>query len=78
LIGLVVTTIGPMLTSLYLSFTNYSLIQAPKWIGVDNYTRMLGDDRLHNSLQVTFTYVMVGVPLQLIVALAIAMLLNEG
>ena len=33
LIGLVVITIGPMVASLYLSFTNYSLIQAPKWIG---------------------------------------------
>ena len=30
LIGLVVITIGPMLASLYLSFTNYSLIQAPR------------------------------------------------
>ena len=57
-----------MLASLYLSFTNYSLIQAPSWIGVDNYTRMLTDERLHNPLQVTFTYVIVGVPLQLIVA----------
>ena len=71
-------TIGPMIASLYLSFTNYSLIQAPKWIGLDNYLRMLSDPRLHNSLAVTFTYVIVGVPLQLIMALAVAMLLNEG
>jgi multiple sugar transport system permease protein len=78
LIGLVVITIGPMIASLYLSFTNYSLIQAPKWIGLDNYARMLTDERLHNSLQVTFIYVFVSTPLQLAVALAIAMLLNEG
>ena len=78
LIGLVVITIGPMIASLYLSFTNYSLIQAPKWVGVENYTRMLGDERLHKSISVTFIYVIVGVPLQLAVALAIAMLLNEG
>ena len=70
--------VGPMIASLYLSFTNYSLIQAPKWIGLDNYVRMLSDARLHNSLKVTFTYVFVGVPLQLILALAVAMLLNEG
>src|SRR5918997_201311 len=43
LIGLVVITIGPMLASLYLSFTNYSLIQAPKWVGFANYARMFGD-----------------------------------
>ena len=78
LIGLVLITLGPLLASLYLSFTNYSLIQAPKWIGVDNYVRMIEDPRLHQSLKVTFIYVIVGVPLQLIVALAIAMLLNEG
>jgi multiple sugar transport system permease protein len=78
LIGLVVITVGPMIASLYLSFTNYSLIQAPKWIGFENYTRMLGDERLHNSLKVTFIYVFVSTPLQLALALAIALLLNEG
>jgi multiple sugar transport system permease protein len=78
LIGLVVIIAGPMFASLYLSFTNYSLIQAPEFIGLDNYTRMIDDPRLHKSLAVTFIYVVVGVPAQLIVALGIAMLLNEG
>jgi multiple sugar transport system permease protein len=78
LIGLVVIVGGPMIASLYLSFTNYSLIQAPEWVGLDNYLRMFSDPRLHKSIAVTFIYVIVGVPLQLIVALAIAMLLNEG
>jgi multiple sugar transport system permease protein len=78
LIGLVVIIGGPMIASLYLSFTNYSLIQAPEFVGLDNYVRMFNDPRLHKSLVVTFTYVIVGVPAQLIVALAIAMLLNEG
>jgi multiple sugar transport system permease protein len=78
LIGLVLITLGPMLASLYLSFTNYSLIQAPSWIGLDNYTRMLGDERFHNALKVTFIYVFVSTPLQLAVALVIALLLNEG
>ena len=78
LIGLVLIIGGPMLASLYLSFTDYSLIQAPSWVGLENYTRMLSDPRLHKSIAVTFTYVFVGVPLQLIAALAIAMLLNEG
>jgi len=78
LIGLVLITIGPMLASLYLSFTNYSLIQAPEWTGLDNYVRMLTDQRLHNSLKVTFIYVLVSTPLQLAVALGIALLLNEG
>jgi multiple sugar transport system permease protein len=78
LIGLVLIIGGPMIASLYLSFTDYSLIQAPSWVGLENYARMFSDPRLHKSLLVTFTYVFVGVPLQLIAALAIAMLLNEG
>src|SRR5919112_3171359 len=78
LIGLFVITIGPLLASLYLSFTEYSLIESPTWIGVENYIRMLDDARLHQSLQVTFIYVLVSVPLQLALALAVAMLLNQG
>ncbi len=78
LIGLVVITIGPMVASLYLSFTNYNLIQAPEWVGLENYARMIQDTRLHNSLKVTFIYVFVSTPLQLALALGIALLLNEG
>lgn len=78
LTGLLVITVGPMLASLYLSFTDYSLIQAPKWIGLDNFQRMLTDSRLHQSLKVTFIYVFVGTPLQLILALFIAMVLDRG
>jgi pectin-derived oligosaccharide transport system permease protein len=78
LIGLFVITIGPLIASLYLSFTEYSLIEPPKWIGVQNFTRMLSDARLHNALKVTFTYVVVSVPLQLALALAIAIMLDRG
>jgi multiple sugar transport system permease protein len=78
LVGLVVITVGPMLMSLYLAFTDYNLLQPPEWTGLDNFTRMLGDARLHNSLRVTFTYVLVGVPLQLAVALLIALVLDKG
>ncbi|MBZ3906232.1 sugar ABC transporter permease [Streptomyces scabiei] len=67
-----------MLASLYLSFTKYNLLQPPQFSGLDNWTRMLGDERLHTSLQVTFTYVLVSVPLQLALALALALLLDRG
>ncbi|MEV8374247.1 sugar ABC transporter permease [Kribbella sp. NPDC056861] len=78
LIGLFVITVGPMLASLYLAFTDYNLIQAPEWIGFENFTRMLSDERLHNSLRVTFTYVLVSVPLQLALALLLAVVLDRG
>src|SRR5262245_10096831 len=77
-LGLLVITIGPMLASLYLSFTKFNLLQPPVWIGLGNYTRMFADPRLLNSLGVTFSYVFISVPLQLALALALAMLLDKG
>jgi multiple sugar transport system permease protein len=78
LIGLFGITIGPMVASLFLSFTDYNLIQAPKWIGLENFVAMANDARLLNSLRVTFVYVIVSVPLQLLLALGIAILLDRG
>ncbi|MDQ7905656.1 sugar ABC transporter permease [Phytohabitans sp. ZYX-F-186] len=77
-IGMAVFTLGPILASLYLSFTDYTLLSPPEWVGLDNFQRMLDDTRLHKSLVVTFEYVFVSVPLQLSLALALAMLLNRG
>jgi multiple sugar transport system permease protein len=77
-IGMVAITIGPIMASLYLSFTRYSLLEPPEWIGLANFERMLGDERLHASIKVTFTYVFVSVPLQLTLALALAFFLDRG
>ncbi|WP_062947160.1 MULTISPECIES: carbohydrate ABC transporter permease [Brachybacterium] len=78
LLGLLGITILPMIASLVLSFTDYSMLAAPEWVGLENFQRMLGDTRLHNSLMVTFVYVFVGVPLQLAAALLLAVVLNQG
>ncbi|MFD5319231.1 carbohydrate ABC transporter permease [Streptomyces sp. NPDC127098] len=78
LIGLLGITLGPMIASLYLAFTDYNLLQDPEFTGLDNIRRMLTDDRLAQSLQVTFGYVLVSVPLQLAVALGLALLLDRG
>ncbi|BCT77399.1 ABC transporter permease [Sinomonas cyclohexanicum] len=78
IVGLVCITVGPMLMSLYLAFTDYNLIQDPNFIGADNFTRMLGDQRFWNSLGVTLTYVVIGVPLQLGLALLVALALDKG
>ena len=77
-LGLFVITIGPMAASLALSFTDYNLLQPATFSGLDNFTRVLGDERLHQSLKVTFTYVLVSVPLQLALALGLALLLDRG
>lgn len=78
LIGTLGLTLGPMLASLYLSFTDYNLLQPPVWAGLDNITQMFGDARFWNSMRVTTVYVLVGVPLQLALALALALLLDKG
>jgi multiple sugar transport system permease protein len=77
-VGLSVITIGPMAASFYLSFTKYTLLSPPEFIGLGNFVRMLGDERLHNSLGVTFMYVFVSVPIQLALALLLAVVLNRG
>ncbi|WP_020577909.1 ABC transporter permease subunit [Actinopolymorpha alba] len=76
--GLLFVTAVPMLASLYFSFTKFNLLQPPRFIGLDNFTRMFHDERLWAALRVTFTYVLVSVPLQLILALLLAVVLNEG
>jgi multiple sugar transport system permease protein len=77
-LGVFALTIGPMISSLYLSFTQYDMLTPSKWIGTENYARMFDDPRYMQSLKVTFTYVFVSVPFKLIFALAVAMLLNKG
>lgn len=77
-IGALVITVGPMIASLYLSFTKYRLIREPRFVGLRNYENLLVDERLHTSLRVTFTYVLVGVPLALALALLLAVVLNQG
>ncbi|MGC4941832.1 carbohydrate ABC transporter permease [Kribbella sp. DT2] len=78
LVGLVGLTLVPMVLSLYYSFTDYSLLSPPVWEGLANYERMFSDDRFQHSLVVTFTYVLLSVPLELVFALAVAVVLNQG
>lgn len=77
LIGFLGLTLGPMIYSLYLSFTKYNLFADPKFVGFDNYVRMFTEDpQFLQSVQITLVYVLVGTPVKLAAALGIAMLLN--
>ncbi|BDZ65241.1 carbohydrate ABC transporter permease [Agromyces mangrovi Wang et al. 2018] len=77
-LGLFLITIGPMVASLVLSFTRYNLLSPPRFNGIDNIVRMLEDGRLHKSIEVTFQYVFISVPLQLALALLLAVVLDRG
>ncbi|WP_432974525.1 carbohydrate ABC transporter permease [Dactylosporangium sp. CA-233914] len=76
--GLLLITAVPMVASLYLSFTRFNLLQPPEFTGTANFARILGDDRLWKSLAVTFEYVFVSVPIQLALALVLAVVLDKG
>lgn len=79
LIGLFGLTLGPMLYSFYLSFTDYNLL-APvaNWVGLDNYVRIFtADARATQSMIVTAVYVLVAVPLILVFSMLVALLLNS-
>jgi len=79
LIGMVVITLGPMVASLYLSFTRYDLIGSADWIGLGNYVRMFeSDPRYLKSVGVTFMYTLISVPGILIFSLLLALFLNRG
>lgn len=78
-LGLIVFTLGPMFVSLYLSFTNFSLLGTSKWVGFDNYIAMFTQDpRFWQSVRVTLIYVFISVPLVLVFSLFLALVLNTG
>ncbi len=79
LIGFFVFTLLPIVASFVLAFTDYDLFTSPQWVGLNNFKRMLFEDRRYwRSVRATFYYVFTAVPLRLVVALAVAMLLNRG
>lgn len=79
LIGLILFTLGPILASLVMSFTNWDIVREADFIGLENYRRALTGDRLfRQSLYNTLYYVVLSVPLTLLFALFLALLLNQG
>ncbi|WDR03489.1 sugar ABC transporter permease [Devosia algicola] len=78
-LGLVFITLGPVLVSLYLSFTRYNILKPPRWIGLDNYVELfIWDPQFWAAVRVTFFFVGWSVPLVLVMSLGIAVLLNRG
>lgn len=78
IIGLIVFWGGPILASLYFSFTEYGVTGSPTFTGLDNYARAFGkDDLFWPSLARTFTFTVVFVPTAVVGALVLALLLNQ-
>lgn len=80
ILGTLIFVIGPMIYSLYMSFTDFSGTSVPNWIGVENYARMIGgrDLYFYKSLRVTVYYVLLAVPSSIIFSFLLALLLNQN
>ncbi|KHL97426.1 ABC transporter permease [Paenibacillus sp. IHB B 3415] len=80
ILGLLIFTLGPMIYSLYMSFTDYSGSNSPSFIGLDNYTRMFsGEDQyFYKALGVTLYFVVLSVPTGIIYSFLLAILLNRN
>jgi len=79
IILLIVMNIFPLIYSLYLSFTNYSVIsdKAPEWVGVQNYVTILSDTRFWQNFAVTGRYALISVILQTVIGFGLALLLRS-
>lgn len=78
IIGMLAFTLGPLLFSLFASFTNYDITSQMDFIGFGNYRRMFQRDPLFwISLGNTVYYVIISVPLSIIAAIFVSLLMNQ-
>jgi multiple sugar transport system permease protein len=67
-------TAYPFLQMVWLSFNNWSLIEPPKFVGLDNYTRAVGDRQFWTSLAYTLKYTVLITPILMVGGYAVALL----
>jgi multiple sugar transport system permease protein len=75
--GFVIFVLGPALMSLYWSFTDYRIGDPISWVGSENYIELFQDRNFMTSLFNSLYMTVIGVPLQLLAGLGMAMLLNQ-
>ncbi len=77
LVGFLVFTAYPFLSSVYLSFTRYNIVMPAVWVGAANYHQLLTQDPLFwKSLGITFRFALAAVPLGIVAGVGLALLLN--
>ncbi|HXH59865.1 MAG TPA: sugar ABC transporter permease, partial [Fimbriimonadaceae bacterium] len=75
-IGFSVFLAYPILASIYFSFTEYSVLKPPLWVGLDNYSALIRDDVFWKSLYNTLFFAALFIPIGTFVAIGLALLLN--
>jgi multiple sugar transport system permease protein len=78
IIGFLLWTLGPMIASLFFSFTQWDLLSSPRWVGLQNVESMLQDKLVWQALKVTSVYALTSVPLHIAFGLMLALLLNNS
>jgi multiple sugar transport system permease protein len=77
LIGLLIFVFAPIFTSLWLAFQNWTLLSPPKFVGLDNFSALLNDPNFWTALRTTFSYIVLYIPAVFVLALGLALLLNQ-
>jgi multiple sugar transport system permease protein len=77
ILGLIIFTAGPFLAGVLFSFTSYSALETPQWIGIQNYAKVFQDQNFYLSIYNTVYYVILSVPTGVVLALILAILLNQ-
>ena len=76
LLGFLAFWLYPLAYSVYLAFQEWDLLSAPRFVGAENFAQLLTDESIRISIYNTSYYTFLGVPLQLALALGLALLLN--
>jgi len=76
LIGFFVLTLGPFIAAFVISLHSWDMLTPMKFIGLNNYQTLLKDPLFWKSLRITLIFALVGLPLQLALALLLAVLVN--
>jgi multiple sugar transport system permease protein len=77
IVGFFLFLVYPVVANFYLGMTQYSGFGPPQWIGLQNYVELVRDPLFWKSLSNTFYYVILAVPLGVLVAIALAMAMNQ-
>ena len=77
LIGLILFNLGPIVAAFFFSFTRYSIIDSPKWVGLANYQKAFNQDLVWLAFKNTLYYAVMSVPLGISLAFAVGLLLNN-
>jgi ABC-type sugar transport system permease subunit len=68
---------GPAVFSLFLSLFNWTMVDDPEYVGTQNFTRLAQDDIFWKALWNTVKYTIFAVPPDIVIALILAVLLNQ-